>query len=271
MSKYRKFSRTLDCVYKMSAPLTLCFIAFSYFHSVKPVFDKHEELQNASQELATLTDKNETLLKQVTTKESELSAVEENLASISEELKSKNVALVELESDFDSVTNNYEQVQGKFSDLSSDYQVLKASYQGQEEELSKLKEQVRERKANLNEVNEQLVSAEESAITFYLYQVVSDVYRRAPNSLIGDNKEFDLKATLLEIVESDRKQSGIKPYSSEYYTQLGLDIVEEFANNELANGVTDPSKVFELLKFYINNRYQRQIDKIYQDQKVSAL
>ncbi len=55
----------LTIIYKSTPLATLIFLVFSYFHSVKPIFDKSEELKSKTEQLELLT-------KQINIKESDL-------------------------------------------------------------------------------------------------------------------------------------------------------------------------------------------------------
>ena len=263
-----KLLLAVDIIYKLSAPCTLTFIVLSYFYSVKPVFDKHEELQSKSTQVEKLESKVSGLETEIETKTSNLNLVRSKLTLTSKELESKNINLASLskkykqtETSLATSNENLLQTETKISNLSQ--QVLK-----KDSKLILLSEEINDKTDALKKLNDSLDNSTDAAINFYIQRVVTDVYRDASNRSIyssynKDEPKPNLKAELLKLVSSNTEES-YDINSEKHYEQLALKEINEFAQTKLAENESDFSKVFDLLTFVSNKKYYKKIKNIYE-------
>ena len=259
----------VDVIYKLSAPCTLLFIIFSYLYSVKPVFDKHEELQNKSSQLENLTVQVANLKNEVKLNQTNLEISNKELDATSKKLNSNNNDLNKLSKQYDEVSKSLNQKSNKLKSVELKANELTEKLTEKNEQLAVLNNVIDEKSENLKKITLSLNSSESAAITFYINTVVSEIsnegMRHSVSNLYSDNKnKYNLRKELMDIVKS-KKTNDYEKYSQKYYEQLAIKEIEEFSQTKVKENESDYSKVFGLLTYVSNKKYLKKVKLIYEN------
>ncbi|TVL50879.1 hypothetical protein AYI99_00285 [Shewanella algae] len=245
----------LDRVYKLCAPLMLGFVAYSYVFSVKPVFDKQQELNEKSSLVETLTSEVKDLEGERNVALSQLQTTQEKLSATSVDLKERTESLEKTSSSLNETQYKLDSTERKLSNLELKLENTLEEITSKETRLAQLQLNVDQKNKELQELTKSLNSSENAAVTFYVYRVVNEVVNDGIHdsvSLVYRNSDesdrFNLYNALMKKAEVDENEK-VDKYSQKYYENQAKALIKQFTEEKVSTSETGYKIAFDLYPY----------------------
>jgi|GEM_PF-5657310 len=242
----------LDRVYKLCAPLMLVIVTYSYVFSVKPIFDKQQELNEKSSLADTLTTEVHSLEKEKKVALNKLHETEEDLKAASvklnltdDTLEQTTKILVQVNSKLDSAEAKLAKAELKLKHQTKDISVKEA-------QLEQLLIDVGSKNEKLLKLNESLNNSENAAVSFYIYRVVNEVANNGISAQAADlygrstnPKKFNLYNALMEKSKFNDSEP-VDKFSQEYFERKAKVIIRQFTEENISIDENSYKPAFDL-------------------------
>jgi len=243
----------IDRVYKLCAPIMLLFVAYSYIFSVKPIFDKQQELNEKSSAIEILSAEVDTLEKDRALALSKLHDTKLDLKSKSYELKNSNESLEKSSRELSGVTLDLKETKSALSRMKITIRSQESDINENKTQLETLHSKVNEKNKELKELNKSLARSEDAAVSFYVYRVVNEVSNEAINRRVysfsgSSSNEFSLYDLLIEKSKIDNNKE-VDKFSQKYYENKAKIIIRQFTNEKIARNEKSYKPAFDLYTY----------------------
>ncbi|CAK1950850.1 Chromosome partition protein Smc [Vibrio crassostreae] len=245
----------LDRVYKLSAPLMLGIVAYSYVYSVKPIFDKQQELNDTSSLAVSLAIEVQNLEKDRTLAQYNLGEVNQQFQVVKNDLKKSNESLALSSMKLNEITASLTEKKSELSVMKATIRKQNSDILNKEKQLTNLLDEVKQKNITLNELNKSLTSSENAAVSFYVYRVVNEITNEGINSSIY-NSSYDKFNLYDELMEKSRinESENVDMFSQKYYENEAKVIIRQFAIDKVSKTETSYKQAFELYTYTLKKQ-----------------
>ncbi len=250
----------IDRVYKLCAPVMLAVVTYSYVYSVKPIFDKQQELNEKSSLVETLTVEVKSLEKDRGVALNKLIETEAELSAASAELKDTDTRLKETAKNLDGVKSKLSSTEASLYKAESKLERQTVEIAEKGAQLDKLQIDVARKNAELKKLTESLSNSENAAVSFYVYRVVNEVVNDGIRHEVSDlyststnSKKFNLYDALIKKSEFNNDES-VEKFSQKYFEREAKSIIRQFAEEKIAVDESGYKPAFELYTYTLRKQ-----------------
>ncbi|MFA0214256.1 hypothetical protein [Vibrio cyclitrophicus] len=251
----------LDRAYKICAPLMLLVVTYSYFNSVKPIFDKQQELNEKSSLVDVLSADVQNLKKDKKAALDSLDATNSDLANVQIELKDNQSSLAKVSQQLISTSSELTAKQKELLTMQSTVKNQNKQIIEKENELAKLQNDVQDMESSLSDLRKSLIDSENAAITFYVYRVVNEVASKGVMASVyrSSSDKFNLYNILMDKSEFDESEET-EEYSQKYYENQAKKLIRQFTIDNISKTETSYKPAFDLYLYNAKNQLGMAVD-----------
>lgn len=230
----------------------LVIVTYSYVFSVKPIFDKQQELNEKSSLADTLTTEVHSLEKEKKVALNKLHKAEADLKATSVKLKRTDDTLEQTTEILDQVNSKLDNAEAKLAkaELKLKHQTKDISVK--EAQLNKLLIDIGSKNEKLLKLNKSLNSSENAAISFYIYRVINEVANDGIRSQTAGlyessvpHHKFNLYNALMEKSKFNDSEP-VDKFSQEYFERKAKVIIRQFTEEKISVDENSYKPAFDL-------------------------